>query len=180
MTEPPIIAPLPAPETWEGAYGGITAGTRMSGDMTYTPGPSYPSLEPGRNVGLFGGYNVQNGKLVFGGEVAYSRASGYGPVGFPTENFTYFLDGKLRAGLATDRVLFYGFAGYTTGSYESSPVTWNVSGANYGIGVDALVNDNFFLGGEFIIRNLSGDTNIPGQVQDTTIRALQLRAGWKF
>ena len=182
VEEPPVIVPAAAPEIWDGAYVGATFGSRAGGDMTYTPGPSYASLEPGQSAGLFGGYNFQNGNMVYGGELAYSRvnAPGFGAVGFPGETFDYFFDAKLRAGVAMDNVLLYGFAGFSSSTYDDTFSFWNVSGANYGLGMDIKMGDNFFAGAEYIIRNLSGDTNNPGQVQDTTIQALQLRAGWKF
>ena len=177
---------VPAARDWSGFYLGSTYGIRSGGDMDYvTAGGgtiSYSSLEPGKSLGVFAGYNIQRNNLVFGGELAYSRVNtpGFGPVGFPTETFNYFADGKVRIGLATGNALVYGFAGYTGSEFTNSAGSWTVSGANYGIGVDVMVNDRFFVGTEYIIRNLSGATSNPGQTQDTNIRAFQIRAGLKF
>ena len=55
-----------------------------------------------------------------------------------------------------------------------------MSGLNLGAGVDVMVNEHMFVGGEFIFRNLSGETNNAPTIQTTNIQAVQLRAGWKF
>ncbi len=182
--EPPLVMPAQEPATWEGAYLGATFGTRAGGDMTYTPGATFPSLEPGQSYGLFAGYNFQNGNFVYGGELAYQKvnAPGFGALGFPAETFEYFLDAKLRGGVAMDNALLYGFAGYSGSAYSvvAPPATWNVSGVNFGIGIDIKAGSNMIIGAEYIVRNLSGATNIPGLTQDATIQELQLRVGWKF
>lgn len=165
---------------WGGFYAGITFGAKVGGDMNYTPGASYPSLESGSSFGGFAGYNIQRNRFVYGGEVSYSDAAGHGPAGFSAEEFNYFTDLKARAGMAMDKTLFYGFVGYSDGEFEfPGGSKHNVSGANYGIGMDVKLGDRFFVGAEYIVRDLSG-TSGPGQTQDTTIRSVQLRTGWKF
>ena len=165
---------------WGGFYAGIIFGAKVGGDMNYTPGPSYPSLESGSSFGGFAGYNIQRNKFVYGGEISYSDAAGHGPIGWPAEKFNYFMDLKARAGMAVDKTLFYGFVGYSDGEFEfADGRKHNVSGTNYGIGMDVKLGERFFVGAEYIVRDLSG-TSTPGQTQDTMIQAVQLRTGWKF
>ena len=171
---------------WGGFYLGATYGIGTGGNMEYDAGGpliEYDSLEPGSSYGAFAGYNLQRDNLVYGGEIAYSAVDvpGFGPIGFPLETFNYFVDGKARVGYAMDNILVYGFAGYTWSNfeYEGGP-DFPVSGMNYGAGVDVMFGGNMFAGAEYIIRDLSGETENPGQTQSTNIQAVQLRAGWKF
>ncbi len=185
----PVVVPAAANTgaDWGGFYLGATYGTGVGGDMTYStggvPGNTFASLEPGQSYGAFAGYNIQRNKLVFGGELAYSAVStpGFGPVGFPTETFNYFLDGKARAGYALNKALVYGFVGYSMSNFTNAvSVNWDVSGLNYGAGIDLMLGSRFFVGAEYIARNLEGATNNPGQTQTTNIQEIQIRAGMKF
>jgi len=166
---------------WSGFYLGATYGIGLGGDMQYDTQSIFEDLEPGANYGAFAGYNVQRNNLVFGGEIAYSQVDtpGYGPIGYPAETFNYFVDGKARVGYAMNKVLVYGFAGYTVSEFELG-ATWATDGFNYGAGVDIMLGEHMFMGAEYIGRNLSGETSNVGQIQTTNIQAVQLRAGWKF
>lgn len=181
-----MTAPIAAGTDWGGFYAGATYGVGIGGNMDYETGGlitnEYDSLEPGSSYGAFAGYNVQRNNLVYGGEIAYSAVDtpGFGPIGFASETFNFFLDGKARIGYAMNNVLVYGFAGYSTSNFEFSGVTNHaVSGMNYGVGVDVMFGENLFVGAEFIARNLSGESS-SGRTQTTNIQAAQLRAGWKF
>ena len=184
----PVVAPAAASAgaDWSGFYLGATYGTGVGGDMAYATGgvagPTYPSLEPGNSYGAFAGYNIQRNKLVFGGELAYSavNAPGFGPVGFPTETFDYFIDGKARVGYAMNNVLVYGFAGYSASSFTDIFGSYPASGLNYGAGVDLMLGSRYFVGAEYIARNLVGGTSIVGQTRTTNLQEVQIRAGIKF
>ena len=177
-----MTEPMATGADWGGFYAGATYGIGIGGDMEYDPGFIYGSLEPGSSYGAFAGYNIQRNNLVYGGEIAYSRVDvpGFGASGFPDENFDYFIDGKARVGYAMNNVLVYGFAGYSWSNFLGFTNSWEVSGLNYGVGADVMFGENLFVGAEFIVRNLSGETNNPGQIHTTNIQAAQLRAGWKF
>ncbi|MHA1127789.1 MAG: outer membrane protein [Alphaproteobacteria bacterium] len=171
---------------WSGYYAGGTYGSGAGGDMEYEGGGgtiTYDSLEPGSSFGAFAGYNIQRDSLVYGGELAYSQVEtpGFGPIGFPDETFNYFIDVKARVGYATNNMLAYGFAGYTSSAFAFSVDGDALSGGglNYGVGVDMMVGTNMFVGVEYIARDIAIDTG-GGQVQNTNINALQVRAGWNF
>ena len=57
---------------------------------------------------------------------------------------------------------------------------WDIGGINYGIGVDYAISDNFVIGAEYLIRDLSGDN--PGGTNITTIDfdTISVRAIYKF
>ena len=182
----PVVLPAAANTgaDWGGLYLGATYGIGVGGDMTYSPSvvPQFPSLEPGQSYGAFAGYNIQRNNLVFGGEVAYSAVNtpGFGPIGFPTETYDYFIDGKARIGYALNKVLVYGFAGYSASSFTDVAGTYAASGLNYGAGVDLMLGSRYFVGAEYIARNLVGGTSNAGQTRDTNLQEVQIRAGIKF
>lgn len=181
--EPVAMAAAP---NWAGLYLGATYGLGLGGDLAYDyegSGNEFDSLEPGSSYGAFVGYNMQNNNLVYGGEVAYSAVDvpGFGPIGYPLETFNYFVDGKARVGYAMNSLLIYGFVGYSMSNFEfESGNNFDVSGMNYGAGVDMMVGENMFVGAEYIARNLSGETGYLTETQTTNIQAFQVRAGWKF
>ena len=179
---PVVVPPADAGTNWGGFYLGATYGLGVGGDMAYSSGPTYASLEPGESYGAFAGYNVQRNNLVFGGELGYSAVNtpGFGPIGYPAETFDYFIDGKARIGYAMNKVLVYGFAGYSGSNFTFvSGANHAVSGLNYGAGVDVMLGSRLFLGAEYIARNLEGVTT-SGNTQTTNIQAVQLRVGMKF
>ncbi len=183
----PVI-PVVVPATtntgadWGGFYLGATFGTGVGGNMAYSTGATYATLEPGQSYGVFAGYNVQRNNLVFGGELAYSAVNtpGFGPGGFPNETFDYFADGKVRVGFAMNKALVYGFAGYSASHFTFvSGANHSVSGLNYGAGVDYMVGSRFFVGAEYIVRELEGTTTSLN-THTANIQEVQLRAGIKF
>ncbi len=181
----PAVAPaVEAGVDWGGFYAGATYGTGVGGDMMYSPAvvPQFPSLEPGQSYGAFAGYNIQRNNLVFGGELAYSAVNtpGFGPIGWPAETFDYFIDGKARIGYAMNKVLVYGFAGYSASSFTDSTSTYPASGLNYGAGVDFMLGSRYFMGAEYIARNQVGGTSTPGLTRTTNIQEVQIRAGIRF
>lgn len=184
--EPVMVDVVPvaaAGPDWGGFYLGATYGMGLGGDLEYSSGNTYDDLESGSSYGAFVGYNFQRNNLVYGGEIAYSQVDtpGFGPIGYPNETFNYFIDGKARIGYAMNKVLVYGFAGYTLSNFEfQSGANFDVDGLNYGVGADMMIGEHLFLGAEYIARNLSGETNSATETQTTNIQAVQLRAGWKF
>jgi len=184
----------PALADWAGPYAGAEASS-ASGTMSWWDNgvlqPSTFSL-PGQPVGLFAGYNVQSGTYVFGGEVAYSS----GKVGLTTGDDTdlsanYYVDShvdlKARAGIAQGNALFYGVVGYSMAAY-ARPITRGstiiehnpMSGLNYGAGMDFMVTDSFFVGGEFLSRTMNGDSINTALSMQADLQTISLRAGYTF
>lgn len=172
------IAPAVAPVVdWSGFYIGGSYGAD-SGTMGYTPGSNY-TFDPATSYGGFAGYNLQNGAFVYGAEVWVGSTSAF-PSGFPAEGYDYMADLKLRAGYAMGDVMVYGFAGGSMSQYTEVGPPWQNYGYNIGVGVDVKITGNMFAGVEYIRRDMTGDTNNPGQTQNTILNSVQARVGWKF
>ncbi len=181
---PAPVAVAPAPimasvTNWSGFYAGGMV-SYDSGDHEYNDIPTQYEFVPAASYGAFAGYNFQNGSFVYGGEVAYSTADAE-LSGFPGEEFTYLADAKARVGYVAGNALIYGVVGGTMGNYTyPSGTNWDVTGFNYGAGVDYLISPSMFVGLEYLIRDVSGDTNNPGQVSTSIVHSAQLRVGYKF
>ena len=191
--EPVVIAAAPVIITdWSGPYAGVLAamGTATQ-DYTYDGDGietwTGEDLE-GNMFGAFAGYNIQNNGFVFGVEGAYS----VGSIGRSesvngdewAEELTSVIDLKARAGIAAGDALIYGFAGWSMGDFRMYDLpgydeTIDVDGMNYGAGVDFFVTDQVFVGAEFIMRDLSGESGVDETV-DLAVRAVQVRLGMNF
>jgi len=193
--EPVVIAAAPVITDWSGPYAGVLAamGTATQ-DYTYDFGEGTETwtgedLE-GNMYGVFAGYNIQNGGFVFGVEGAYSMGSigrSYTPPQAAYEEgeeLTSVIDLKARAGIAAGDALIYGFAGWSMGDFRmyeepSYDETISVDGMNYGVGVDLFVTDRVFVGAEYIMRDLSGESGVDETV-DLAVQAVQVRLGMNF
>lgn len=176
-----------APTTdWNGFYTGLSYGFfDETEDNINVPGSVFRTLElEGSGLGAFVGYNIQRGSLVYGGELALSGATS--SVVSETNSITHgdYLDLKGRLGYATGSFLFYGILGYSTASAQENPtnILENSSGLNYGVGVDYMVSDQFFIGAEFLERRIEGDYFESGFSErfETDTRSISIRAGLSF
>jgi opacity protein-like surface antigen len=125
------------------------------------------------------GYNWQRGNLVYGGELAMSRAE-IELVDFPTQEFTRFVDLKGRFGVATGRAMFYGTLGLVRSEFEISPDSSSGSGFSYGIGADMMVSDRIFVGAEFLRRDTRHDETAAILAFDAVIDTVSIRVGMAF
>jgi opacity protein-like surface antigen len=170
-------------QDWSGFYLGLNAG-RATGEMQYFVNNGTPDTVEdigGSYFGLFGGYTVQQGALVWGGELALSSgdadyAQGYG--------FTDFIDLKGRVGYATGPVLVYGTLGWTVGDWEEEGFpALRSDGPVYGFGIDYQVGERMFVGGEYLRRDIESE-NFPVPISGTNVTGdfgtLSLRLGLRF
>ncbi|MDC1379984.1 porin family protein [Octadecabacter sp.] len=177
----PTLAPTSTTTDWSGAYVGLSYGF-ASGDYSF----SYidRDMDDGSLTQLFGGYQVQRGALVYGGELAFGSAQDTVVTGFPTAQVTDMIDLNGRVGYASCDFLIYGVLGYTMSEYSDNTTIsggeWDIGGINYGIGVDYAISDNFVIGAEYLIRDLSGDN--PGGTNSATIDfdTISVREIYKF
>ena len=139
----------------------------------------------GTLYGGFAGYNFQNGNFVYGGEVSYMLGELADPDTLHTVTTEQHLDAKLRLGYAVNDLLLFGFGGYSIAMmYEDGDAEpMQLSGMNYGVGVDYLFNDKFIIGADYTIRDLSGDFDqnaFPGWSTAGPVSTIAVRAGVKF
>lgn len=174
---------------WSGFYAGLSFSENSESIDQYLNGAIVPpalDLE-GNGGGVFVGYLMQNGQYVYGGELAFSNLDTADPTGLGhSQTNEQYLDLKGRFGFAAGRALIYGILGYSrvTSRESAGNVDISTNGLNYGIGLDYLVSDRFFLGIEVLQRkSLEGDygpSGFPGWTFETDSRSVTVRAGMTF
>ncbi|MEL6682927.1 MAG: outer membrane beta-barrel protein [Pseudomonadota bacterium] len=191
---------------FSGAYGGLAINSidgnvdfindRFLSDAFFLPdeGVSGLSLNPDTAISGFGGYQIQTGNLVYGGEIAITSSADGGFSGIQFEGMdTLTTEIKGRVGYAlNDRVMAYGTAGFSRvsvdlGALEDAGASDDLDADGFviGAGIDYLATDNIMLGVEFTNRQVGG--NIPVDISgvedldiDLDANALGLRAAFKF
>lgn len=183
-------APLPAvvvdqgPHDWTGLYGGLGLSLNR-GDIDFVNPNSPNALDDGSGGTVFGGYMLQRGALVYGGEVAFSDTNDQTVVGFPATvaRVEFVADFNARLGYAFDRFLVFGQLGYATSEYTEpfAAGTWNLNGVSYGVGANYAVTDSVSVGLLYTERELNGDNpSGSGQSVDIPLNSLSMRAAFHF
>ena len=173
----PTAASAQDASAWSGFNGGIQL-SYGDGFQDYGGGTDYDIY--GTSYGIFAGYMWSNGAWAYGAELAYAKAEfhEYDPQN-EAYNFNHTLDLKLRAGYAMGQALVYGTLGYGFSEWEegstASSDLYDVEGVLIGVGLDYLVTDRVFVGGEVLRRGMDGDYPF-----DADITTFTLRAGMKF
>ncbi|RAI43964.1 outer membrane protein [Rhodoplanes roseus] len=184
LKAPPMPAPVPA-FSWTGCYIGAHAGAAsMSG--SYTDPTSYYYYygyggSDNRGVGAIAGgqlgCNYQVGMLVLGVEgegywsgVKQTHEISYGFDSYSTEiKNKYGFDVAARFGIAFDRALVYGKAGWTWGRFDvssgntlSTPYTVSgdatLDGLLLGVGLEYALTNNWTFKGEYNYLNYGTGT----------------------
>lgn len=173
-------------QDWSGFYGGFALGGSLNGDFKrYEAGvlEATTAYDTGTAGGLFAGYAHQDGNMVYGAELAFSRLDV--PLLLdPDIGLDRFTDLKFRVGYATGKALLYGVVGYTDGQISSPMTEVGIDGLTYGLGVDYAISAQYFVGGEYLIRDVTGTRY--NEMFDTTYEyhsdnaTLSLRVGMRF
>ena len=175
-----VAAPAAAGADWSGFYvGGMVSfdGGDAQG-FTNDAQVNAISLDPTTAFGGFAGYNKQVNSFVFGAEVAYTTGDIY-VTGLSSSFYTDRVDAKARVGYSLGRAMVYGVAGYSWADVLDAGDLFPGSGMNYGVGVDVKVGERFFVGAEYLMRDMVGTTVGVNRV-DGTINSATIRAGIKF
>jgi outer membrane immunogenic protein len=144
---PMVMAPV---NTWSGPYAGVMLNYGFSSEVEGTFNGAPASIDTkGFGGSAFGGWNWQNGALVYGLEADIGAYNSRGDNGtFEARNT---VDGSLRGRLGyaiTDNVLVYGTAGGAAARQRISDATSSdtdvVLGYTAGVGVDARLTDQVF------------------------------------
>lgn len=176
----PVAAPTSATvHDWSGAYVGLSYGTTAS-DFKFALG-SVVDLEGGNLLGAHAGYLFQRGSFVFGGELAYARINGMTDPLFFQEPVDSVVDLKAKAGIASNRVLFYGVVGYSMSEFNLDGGVWKTDGVALGAGVDFALSNRLSVGVEYLSRDLSGaEASDPDFEVENPIDTLSLRVSYSF
>ncbi len=191
-TEAPVfpvtqIAPPAATTDWSGFYaGGMVSFSGETAYLYYALGVFADSGNLAANTafGAFAGYNFQHGAFVYGGEVAVD-SGGIGTAGTDLK-YGPMVDVKARAGYAFGRALAYGVVGRSFATFHdpnSPQMNYSYPGGGfvYGAGLDYKINDQLFVGVEYLVRDLAGGSDSDDTFEiKSNIQSVQLRVGWKF
>lgn len=189
-----IIAGLASPvaaQDWSGIYGGLSLSRTTGGVDQINAGVLESSFSySGNQVGAFVGYGIQQGNLVYGGELSFGNGDISNNDVTPEENYlSGTLDLRGRVGYATGNLLVYGALGWSKADVNFAGVAaadepLSASGLSYGLGVDMHINDRMFVGAEVQRRNLDmSEGDIPGfptYSEDFGLTSVNLRLGMKF
>lgn len=176
----PLAAQAQDASAWQGINLGFTANTVMNGSQDYFD-PFGPYDIKGSAQGAFVGYTWASGAMAYGVELSYAKADynqaeADGSADYQDYKFNHTLDLKARVGYAFGKALAYGVVGYGQSEWEDGPGgVYDGKGLIYGVGLDYLVSDRVFVGGEVLRRTMDSDGLF---VADVT--TLSLRVGMKF
>ncbi|MEO1640327.1 MAG: outer membrane beta-barrel protein [Pseudomonadota bacterium] len=164
-----VIAAVPAfsfAQDFAGPYAGFQIGTSdidVDGAPLDGDGPSY---------GLFAGFNVQNGGVVYGAEIDYDTTE-Y-DIGDGTAEVDSTTRLKGRVGSVLGGGMAYGTAGVV---WATSPGLGDDNGGFVGAGYDFPVTDDLDIGFE-VLQHQFEDYNDSGL--DVGVTTLKLRASFSF
>lgn len=170
VVTPPVIAPVAPAADWSGAYVGLSLGTG-SGKLTFNGNQVSPDLDF-NSYGVFAGYNYDMGRTVVGGEISYSDLNiDDAPSGFDSSALRVMG----RVGYDAGRFMPYATAGFASLKAESNDAT----GYAYGVGVDALLGNNFVVGAQYIRHQFTDIDNAPSSAE-IEANQFEIRAAYKF
>lgn len=177
-----LVVEEPDSQGWSGFYAGGMVSFDTGGLQTYTgggtPGPAYEF--DGSLYGVFGGYNFQSGSMIYGAELGYGTGD-IGIASFPERSIEYIWDAKARVGYAFGQAMAYGVAGWSTGHQASGGSdTLDFTGLNYGAGLEYKLGDRYFVGAEYLVREMSGTYNTITNTGDIDLQSVKIRVGWQF
>ncbi len=161
-------APIAATaQSWDGGYVGVQLG---SADIDVDGAAELEG--DGTSVGIFAGFNVSNGGLVYGAEIDYDTTDYEIADGAQEVDSTTRLKGRIGTELGGG--LAYGVAGFVA---ATSPGLGDDNGYLFGLGYDFPVYDNIFVGAELLQHQFEDYNDSDLDVGVTTIKA---RVGFNF
>lgn len=183
----PVPEAMPAPVSsvdWSGPYAGLSYG-RTSGNMDMVPFGLFDYTD-GHATGGFLGYNLQRGKLVYGGELSYASVSGmvFADTSLGgNDTVDSLLELRGRVGYSLGNALIYGSFGLTKGNYTLNTIDKpTASGTSLGLGLDYKMTEQIFVGLDYTRRKMDGTNENPGNTFDfeSPINSVTLRVGLSF
>ncbi len=152
-------APAPAYKSfnWTGAYAGLNAGYGF-GKESASAKSAVGDIK-GYSVGGTAGYNQQIDNFVVGVEGDFAKTNIDGSTGTNSAKITSFGTVRARAGVAVDRALVYGTAGYAGGNNKVTTAAGSGSewenGYAAGAGIEYAFTNNVSAKAEYLYSHLS-------------------------
>lgn len=180
-TQPPppaVVVPATDPD-WGGFYGGIQL-EYGSGDIDYAgvAGANFPSSDvDGALYGIFAGYRVDYGSVVFGTEFDYMFGSLDADVG-GISSIDAIMRATLELGVDAGPAFVYGTAGvhgtFVTTSLGIDDDDW---GPVYGVGVDYRLTERTSIGAELLQHEIS---DFSGGGADISVTTFGVNVAFQF
>ncbi|HHX89398.1 MAG TPA: porin family protein [Paracoccus sp.] len=160
VVEAPVLAPAPIVSSvnWTGAYAGATLGF---GRSSWDVGGGSVN-ESGGSIGVHGGYNMDFGNWVAGGELSLAPGFDHQVAG---REISWAATARLRAGPKFgDGGNMWGFGSLGVTSVRHSPVGGGASsdttGWVAGIGLSHMMQNNVMLTGEILHSRSNGTVSV--------------------
>jgi len=191
--------------TWTGFYGGLNAGYGWNVGSSRYYDPAFGTVSGKRSGGFVGGaqvgYNYQFGMFVAGAETDLqyaavgNKGASYGTTYYPGDSDGFFGTLRARAGVAFDRALVYGTAGFAYGDvggnrgydpvlghHTGNEINW---GWTLGGGVEYAITNNFTakVEGLYVDVDTKDNYNFGGRVnvdRDAEFGVLRAGVNYKF
>lgn len=133
----------------------------------------------GSLVGGFFGHNYQNGVFVLGVEAAYSTGDMHS-VSDPASRIETMIDLKLHTGYAFDQSMVYAIGGVAFAHHTLGAEYVDSNGISYGIGMQYMLAEHWFVSAEYLIRNMQGIANTGTERAGYLLSSAQMRLGYNF
>ena len=168
---------------WSGAYAGVSlarsAGEHHYSYSYYNGSDGDYELNKATDLGLHVGYRLDQGNYVLGAELAYTKL-GTAEAGWPDYHYDKLLDLKLSAGYKIGSALTYLTVGASAAKFDSDGPKDTVKGGLVGLGIAYALTDKFTIGGEFNVRELTGDEIDEYKDFKAHVKTFELRASYNF
>jgi outer membrane immunogenic protein len=183
----PVPAATPAPASgvdWSGPYAGLSYGRATS--TLDLPAFGEFDFDDGRVTGAFLGYNLQRGKLVYGGELSYGSVAGMvlnDPDLGGDDTIDSLMGLRGRVGYTLGNALIYGAVGLSKGSMTFNGIDKpTVSGTSFALGMDYQFTDQIFVGLDYSRLKLDGTNDNPSNAFEiiAPVSVVSLRVGLSF
>lgn len=176
-------APVYKAFNWTGAYAGVNGGYEF-GKMTKSASATIGDID-GYSFGATAGYNQQIDNFVVGIEGDLAKTNIDGSTGTNSAKITSLGTIRARAGVAVDRALVYGTAGYAGGntkvsSNAGSSTKWE-NGYAVGTGLEYAFTNNISAKAEYLYTHLNDKNfNLATTTAGSNTSAIRTGVNYKF
>ena len=178
-------APAPVYKTfnWTGAYAGINGGYEF-GKMTKSAATTVGNIN-GYSFGATAGYNQQMDNFVVGVEGDFAKTNIDGSTGTNSAKINTLGTLRARAGVAVDRALVFGTAGYAGGDTKVSSAAGSASkwenGYAFGTGIEYAFTNNVSAKAEYLYTHLNDKNfNLATTTAGSNTSAIRTGVNYKF
>ena len=158
---PPVVVPAQPVSDWGGFYGGVQL---EYGEATASLGPFSADFD-GTGYGVFAGYRVDYGNLVFGSEIDILGTD----ISNAGTNIDRVIRSTLELGYDAGDALIYGTAGIFAATVSPAVALGDTDwGTVAGVGVDYRIGASTFLSAELLYHSIDNFLSTGVDIEVTT------------